>query len=385
MKRILFVMSDTGSGHRAAAQAVYDAMDQRYGGAVQSSMVDVFKNHTNFPFNAFPELYPKMMHHSQKVYDWSFRLSNTRMMARLSAAVMYQTSRRRLRLMAAQYPVDVVVSTHSIITRPVFTALTRHQRPRPLLFTVVVDLVSVHALWFDPRSHHFFLPTAAAQQAGLKSGISPDKLHMTGIPVHPKFTALQESASTLRAQLGWQDKPTVLLMGGGDGIQRVLDIALGINEARLPLQLVVVAGRNAQLYEVLQQVQWHIPVQRYAFVDNMHQLMHASDLLVTKAGSLTISEACVSGVPMLLYLALPGQEAGNVDYVVGNKVGWYTPSTPTIVRTLRQLMMEEGQTTIKQYGQNTARISHVDAVWRISDAIWQALDSTTPPHPVGLG
>lgn len=372
MKRIVFVMSDTGNGHRTAAQAISTALDMKYGDQVQCEIVDIFKQYTPFPFKNFPEFYPRMVQHSSYLYSAAFKLSNTPKRARLLASALYAMSYAQLRQLASDYEADAIVSTHSIITSPSFSAMSKLEK-RPLFFTVVVDLISTHMFWYDKRSDIFLLPTQSAHNNGLSAGINTDKMVVTGIPVHPKFSDVSKDKKAVRQQLGWNlDLPTVLLTGGGDGISRLYDIATGINESRLPVQIAVITGRNHALKQALDNIDWHYPAHIYSFVNNMHELMSASDLLLTKAGSLTISEACVVGLPMLLYEALPGQEEGNLSYVVDNQAGWYTPSTRTILRKLKQLIQDDTD-DLTAYKANARRLSQPDAASNIAEIIWQNL------------
>jgi len=128
----------------------------------------------------------------------------------------------------------------------------------------------------------------------------------------------------------------ILLVGGGDGMGPLKRVAKAINEARLKATLVVICGRNVELREDLEDVDWHMPVHLYGFTSNMPQFMAAADMLVTKAGPGTISEAFISGLPLVLYARLPGQEDGNVSYVVDEHAGVWAPRPREVVEAVRR-------------------------------------------------
>jgi 1,2-diacylglycerol 3-beta-galactosyltransferase len=135
--------------------------------------------------------------------------------------------------------------------------------------------------------------------------------------------------------LGWpQEKLVVLLIGGGEGMGPLEKTAVAIAEANLPITLVVVAGRNVELKERLETRQWPMKTLIYGFVNEMPDFMRAADILVTKAGPSTITEALNAGLPLILYSRLPGQEDGNVDYVLSEGVGLWAPKTSYIVSAL---------------------------------------------------
>lgn len=372
MKRIVFLMSDTGHGHRAAAEAISAALKHLYGDAVQCEIVDVFKRYTPFPFRNFPEYYPQMMKRGSRLYQLGYKISNTPRRARLLSSALHAFSYPMLRQLTRDYNADAIVSTHSIITAPSLDAFNRLQN-RPLFITVVVDLVSTHMFWYDKRSDLLLLPTEIAFQHGVSAGIQPQRMVVTGMPVHPNFIRGPISKAEARSLLGWDpDLPAVLLVGGGDGIGHLYKVADKINKSEIPCQLAIITGRNQRLQKALQSINWNLPVHLYGFTDGMYTMMSSSDVLITKAGSLTISEACVTGLPMILYQALPGQEEGNLDYITSAGAGVYAPSAKTIALKLQEFLAEDGA-LLKQYAENARKLSRPNAVWEIARSIWEQL------------
>ena len=127
----------------------------------------------------------------------------------------------------------------------------------------------------------------------------------------------------------------VLLVGGGEGMGPIEKTAEAIAEANLPITLVIIAGRNVDLKQRLEARQWPMKTLIYGFVHEMPEFMQAADILVTKAGPSTITEALNAGLPIILYSRLPGQEDGNVDYVISEGVGVWAPKTSYIVSALQ--------------------------------------------------
>jgi 1,2-diacylglycerol 3-beta-galactosyltransferase len=117
------------------------------------------------------------------------------------------------------------------------------------------------------------------------------------------------------------DRPLFLIMGGGEGVGRLYEVARAVAASRPPAQMVDVAGRNGRLGRRLEAVTWEIPTRILGFVTNVSQWMAAADVLITKAGPGVLSEAFIAGLPLVLSGAIPGQEASNVDYVVRHGAG----------------------------------------------------------------
>jgi 1,2-diacylglycerol 3-beta-galactosyltransferase len=201
---------------------------------------------------------------------------------------------------------------------------------------MVTDLVTTHTLWYHKEADLCLVPTEAARQRGLIAGLKPEQIKVVGLPVADRFCQPIGDKNNLRQQLGWpQDLPVVLLVGGGEGMGPLEKTAVAIAEANLSITLVVIAGRNEELNARLKAIQWPMPTFIYGFVHDMPDFMRAADILVTKAGPGTISEALNAGLPMILYSRLPGQEDGNVDYVISEGVGLWAPKTSHIVSALR--------------------------------------------------
>ncbi|MBK8020373.1 MAG: glycosyltransferase [Chloroflexi bacterium] len=370
-KRILFLMSDTGGGHRAAAEAIGAALQQRYGDDnLAIELVDVFKSYSPFPLNYMPEFYPWLINHSKSSWGMGYKLSNSRRSAKVMSRAMYVTAEKRMKMMVREHPADVVVCVHSILTRPAVDAFVNAADDRPPFITVVTDLVSTHMFWYDKRVERTLVPTETAYERGVMAGLKSSSMRVTGLPVHPSFSNIP-SQHEARALLGWDlNLPTILMVGGGDGMGPLFKNARALNARKLRCQIAIIAGRNRSLQTKLEESDWNQPTHIYGFMKDMPRLMAASSILVSKAGPATLCEACIAGLPMILFDAIPGQETGNVDYVVDNKAGVFAP-TPRNVADAAEAWLSEGPAGLKRRSENARRIAHPNAVWDIADEIWQ--------------
>lgn len=330
--QILFLFSDTGGGHRSATEAVIEALCLEFGDGVKTEMVDIFKDYAPRPLNHMPDWYPHFVR-VPRAWGLGYRLSNGHRRARLLTASAWPYVRRAIRSLIVQHPSDLVVSMHPLANAPTIRAMGRDRSP---FITVVTDLVTTHALWYHRRADLCLVPTEAAYQRALRFGLRPEQVRVVGLPVADRFCAPAGDSAALRARFGWPvDRPLILLVGGGDGMGPLEKTARAIAQARLPASLVIVAGRNQALKARLEALSWPIPTFIYGFVRAMPDFMRAADFLVTKAGPGTISEALIAGLPMVLYSRLPGQEDGNVSYIVSQGAGVWAPHPDQIVAELR--------------------------------------------------
>jgi 1,2-diacylglycerol 3-beta-galactosyltransferase len=329
---ILFLFSDTGGGHRSATEAIIEALNFEYDARMTTEMVDIFLDLAPRPLSYMPKWYPYMVR-LPEVWGFSYRLSNSPRRAKAIVESAYPYVRRTLRKVIRQHPADMIVSLHPLANDPFLHALGKN---RPPFITVVTDLVTTHTLWYHKDTDLCLVPTEAAQQRALQAGLSPDQVRLVGLPVADRFCQPVGDPTALREKLGWPiDPPVVLLVGGGDGMGPIEKTALAIAAANLPITLVIIAGRNQELKQRLEAREWPIMTKIYGFVHEMPDFMRAANILVTKAGPGTITEALNAGLPIILYSRLPGQEDGNVDYVISEGVGIWAPKTSYIVSAIR--------------------------------------------------
>jgi 1,2-diacylglycerol 3-beta-galactosyltransferase len=340
--RLLLLFSDTGGGHRSAAEALIEAWRAEHPDRVVAEMVDVFRHYTPFPFNRFGPSYPWVVRHFSRAYAATFRRSDAPTRARALARAAYPYVRPHLHRLLTEHPADAVVSIHPLFNHCVNWAMRELGLRRPYV-TVVTDLWTAHAFWFYPRVTHVIVPTEGARERGLSYGVPPERISVRGLPVARRFTeALRQAPgkAEVRLRLGLAPEGrVVLLVGGGDGMGPLFDTAHALDAALpvggAPAQLVVVTGRNAALRQRLRAQPWRRPVRVEGFVTNMPEWMAAADVLVTKAGPGTITEGLLSGLPLVLIGKVPGQEDGNVDFVVASGVGAWEPRPERAAATLR--------------------------------------------------
>ena len=328
---ILFLYSDTGGGHRAAAEAIIEAIDLEFPGQVSTEMVDIFLRYAPPPINLAPRIYPRLSQ-MPNVWEMGYRASDGRRRTRFAYRMLWPYLRNSLTKMVADHPSSLIVSVHQMINTPV----SRVARSIGVPFvTVVTDLVSTHAAWYCPTADLIILPTQAAYKRGLDLRLPASHMQVIGQPVADRFCQPPGDKASLRDALGWRkDLPVAVLVGGGEGMGPLAAAAYAIDEAHLPLQLVIVAGRNRALQRQLEAHTWNIPVKVYGFTPQMPDFMRAADFLITKAGPGTISEAFIAGLPVILYSKMPGQEDGNVDFVVEEGAGVWAPKPHMVAETL---------------------------------------------------
>ena len=327
---IVFLFSDTGGGHRSAAQAIIGALEHGYPDQFTYEMIDIFRDFAPPLLDRIPDIYP-LLSRKPRLLGQIFHLSDDPRRIRRILKIIWPYIRSSLNRLIFEYPADLFVSVHPLINIPLGHALEKTGSKTPWV-TVVTDLVTIHTTWFCSQADLIIVPTEYAYQVGLKWGISPDRMKVVGLPVAEEFSQRNSDSREIRAGMGWPlDDPLVLLMGGGEGMGQLEAIATALDEASLPVTLVIVAGRNKALQQRLEARSWKIPTRVYGFVQAMPDFMRAASILLSKAGPGTISEAINSGLPVILYDRLEGTEDGNVGYLVDHGAGLWAPDPGLVV------------------------------------------------------
>jgi len=313
---ILILHATAGAGHTRAAQAVAAAL--RPSGR-SHRVVDTLECMTALFRRTYVKSYIDLVQTAPELWGYFYEKSDTvaaptSKRARARLAFDKLNARSFTQLLADARP-DVILCTHFLPLELLSDLKGRGKLDVPV-HAVVTD-VSPHAFWIYPHIEHYHVATPAAARELARKGFPADRISVTGIPVDPVF-AHRTPAPAARAKLGLPEKPTALLLSGGFGIGPMQQMLASFAASRSDLSLVVVAGKNADMEKQCRALaaKLPVPVTVHGFVTNMHELMDAADLIVTKPGGLTTTEILAKGKPMALVAPIPGQEQRNCEYLL---------------------------------------------------------------------
>jgi 1,2-diacylglycerol 3-beta-galactosyltransferase len=365
---IVFYFSDTGGGHRSAAEAIIEAINLEFKNQVTTEMVDFFKSYAPRPFNRAAEMYPYMVK-APHLWGASFHATDGRARARAITTTMWPIARQAARSLVQSHPADLIVTVHPFANSFALRALGKN---RPPFINVVTDMVTTHALWYDNRADLILVPTETARLRAIKYNMPPEKVQVVGLPVADRYCQSVGRKSTLRKKLGWPvGRPIVLLVGGGEGMGPLAKTAQAIDASGLDIVLIIVCGRNQRLKASLEECEWENPTLIYGFTRDMPDFMRASDYIVTKAGPGTIAEALNAELPIILYSKLPGQEDGNVTFVEEEGAGVWAPHPLDVVRTLTRWISRPAER--QKVVENCRRAGKPEAARRIAHILGEKL------------
>ncbi|KAJ8767895.1 hypothetical protein K2173_020835 [Erythroxylum novogranatense] len=371
-KNVLILMSDTGGGHRASGEAIRDAFKLEFGDAYRVIVKDVWKEYTGWPLNDMERQYKFMLKHVQ-LWKVAFHSTSPRWIhgCYLAAIAAYYAKEVEAGLM--EYKPDVIISVHPLMQHiPLWVLKWQGLQKKVVFATVITDLNSCHPTWFHPGVNRCYCPSKEVAKRAALDGLDESQIRVFGLPIRPSFARAVISKNELRAELEMDpDLPAVLLMGGGEGMGPVgktanaLGKSLQDKESGKPIgQLIIICGRNKVLKSALESENWKIPVKVRGFETRMEKWMGACDCIITKAGPGTIAEALIRGLPIILNDYIPGQEKGNVPYVVENGAGVFKRSpkeTAGIVTEWFSTKKDE----LKTMSENALKLAQPEAVFDI--------------------
>jgi processive 1,2-diacylglycerol beta-glucosyltransferase len=256
---------------------------------------------------------------------------------------------------------DVVLCTHYQPLEILAGLKPKKDEPRPFTVCVITDF-EAHAFWMAPNVDLYFVAAEETKARLVARGANANDVIPTGIPIAAKFSQLVD-ASAVRKQIGIRDDlPTLLVLSGGFGTGPVGEILEALDKVEAPFQTIVVAGRNEELRRNLAAQDCRHPTRVLGFATNMHELMSIADLILTKPGGLTSSEALALGKPLFILNPIPGQEAANSDFLLERGAAAKVNRIDDLPYRIQQLI---GSAKLAELSRNAKSLGRPDAAEEI--------------------
>ena len=326
MPKLELVFFDAGGGHRSAANALMAAA-QVQGRCWEMNMMnlqelldemDVFRKLTGIRL--------------QDIYNLLLRKGWTLGSAQLLAAmhgIIRLLHPQQVKLLTRYWKTrqpDMVISLVPNFNRAMYSA-ARNLMPHVPYVTILTDMADYPPhFWIERQAQYLICGTDKAKHQALALGHAPEKVFQTsGMILHPRFyDDVELDQQRERETLGLDPNlPTALMMFGGEGSARMLDITRILNASGIAMQLIAVCGRNQKLEQTLSQTARTIPMHVVGFTREVPRLLRLADFFIGKPGPGSISEAIAMGVPVIVECnswTLP-QERYNAQWVTENGVG----------------------------------------------------------------
>lgn len=316
---VLFLSISMGAGHLKAAYALKEYVEKKYPHS-KNIIVDTFKYINPLAHKIIVDGYLKTIKIKPQLYGKLYNLSEyIKILNKLSNIMNIMLSPKIERLIKEFNP-SVIVCTHPFPLQMVSYLKKENKISTPTI-AILTDYVN-HPLWFHKNIEAFIVGHDYIKQDMVRCGIPKERIFSYGVPVSQVFLN-KEKKALARKELSLEDKFTVLIMGGSLGYGNLESTFVNFGKCFREMQLIVICGKNKKLEKRLKKISYSFnkKVQILGYTNNISKLMDAADILVTKPGGMTISEALIKELPMFIISPIPGQEERNAKFLVTSGAG----------------------------------------------------------------
>ena len=336
-KRVLLMYISQVSGHRQGAVAI------------AKSLKSLNPDCEVLSINGFGYIYPLMekiintaymgvIKRAPKIWEYLYDNPKIIKLSEKWKQSIHKSSHKKLKPLIEEFKPDVVVCTQAFPCGMVADYKKAHHLPMTVI-GVLTDYAP-HLYWLHEGVDYYVVPSQEAHDRYVKEGIEANRIKVLGIPIRIKF-AQSLDRRAIAKKLGLDcNMPTVLIMGGGQGLGPMKEAVKSLVHLGRPLQLIVICGTNVKLVHWIKKIQRQTnkKILFYDYASNVDELMEVSTLIVSKPGGMTTSECLAKGLPMVIIDPIPGQEERNSQFLVNQGVAMRVEDKHHIAHAIESLL-----------------------------------------------
>lgn len=335
--KIMIMTASVGCGHDQVAGIIKKQLLDKHKN-IEIKIIDFIDIFPPAMGQFIKSAYLKMIDKAPNWYNLLYKLTaKTGQKNKVSSIFTYKYKKKICALIRAFNPHMVLFTNPFPLI--LVSQLKRKNKINTYTASIITDYTA-HSVWLDPTINSYFVGSNILKKEMTDRGISAFKIHVTGIPVDRKFNVPVNREEKM-AELGLDvNIPTVLIMGGGLGLGSIEEILETTNKINRPLQLIVIAGKNESLKHELENRMYNQKhnVKVLGFCNNVHELMECSHLLISKSGGLTMTEAVIKKLPILVFNPIPGQEMKNAQYFSNMGAAMYLKDLKEVNNAIDELL-----------------------------------------------
>lgn len=365
--KILILSATFGDGHKQVAKAINEAIEFTLPN-VEPVILDVMEWIHPYLYPVSNFFYRRIINKFPQVYSYLYKRTREKNSFSVKLNTLLTFGMGSMLEVLEKINPSVVVSTY-----PFAASIMSKLKEQGLIDIPVVTIITdytYHSYWIHPYTDQYIVGTKQLRDRLISLGVESYKIKNTGIPICQKFVK-PLSREVLATKYGLDSKQfTILVMGGGDGfIGKGLSTFHALEDLASPLQLIIICGRNNRLRKQLEE---ELKTSKHNFLvtgfcDNVNELMAISDLLISKPGGVTISEAMAMELPFLIYKPLPGQEEDNADYLVKTGLALRAENEKELISKIHHMLSDSFplltmRQKTRQYQTKTASVDALDII-----------------------
>lgn len=334
--KALIISVTCGQGHNSTARALIKSLEDK---GIECDFLDCFEYINKILAGIIDDGYQLSTKIAPKPYSAFYKLAEKRKKPEVFSKMKVTNSilASKLRTYIEESNPDVIITTHCFASALV-SILKENNVIHSKNISIVTDF-TVHPFWEDSLNFDYIVVASELlNNQVLKKGYRAEQILTTGIPIHSKFSKNNYDKRQLREKLGLDpDKRTLLLMSGSMGYGNIKKTVSVLDKIDADFQTIVVCGNNEDAKLKVDKMRKFKKFITFGYVNNVDELMAASDCIVTKPGGLTTSEALSMDLPLIIVNPIPGQEERNRDFLLNNGAAVAVSETCPIEDVLYQL------------------------------------------------
>ena len=311
---ILILSASTGGGHMRASKAIESYMIKQ-DKDINVKIVDSLLYISPILNKTITSGYVYLATKTPKLYGKLYDLSNKDRKFSNFVTRINNIFANKLLPLIDDFKPDVIITTHPFPTEMVSRLKLKNEINIPLI-CIMTDYAP-HKAWLSEKVDAYIVANDDMVAKMVAQGVSEEHIYPYGIPVDEVFFEEEEKQLVLE-ELNLENLPTILMMAGSFGVANVFDIYANIIDIDLDFQIILVTGKNKKLYNQFEEVVGNSPknTKLIYFTNEINKFMQASDIIITKPGGLTVTEALACNIPMAIFDAIPGQEEENAEFLI---------------------------------------------------------------------
>ncbi|MFD2616665.1 MGDG synthase family glycosyltransferase [Terrilactibacillus laevilacticus] len=371
--KILILSATIGDGHKQVAKAISEAVEYTLSNT-ETITIDIMEWIHPYLYPLSNYVYKRSIKKFPQIYSYLYRKTRVKSVFSTKLISLFMLGIHSMLEIVHRVKPSIIVCTY-----PFAAGMISKLKEQGLIdipsVTVITDYTD-HSYWIHPLTDQYIVGSSQVKDRLISAGVEPYKINITGIPIRKRFFETPTREQLIKKFDINSDKFTILIMGGGDGFfGKGVSTFQALESISPSVQLIIVCGRNKKLKKRLEQdcINFKHDVLLMGYCENIHELMAMSDLIITKPGGVTTSEALAMELPLLIYKPLPGQEEDNARFLLESRLALVAKDQNELINKIQSLLDDSESLVfmkqrIKQY---STKISSLEAINVIVHAINQ--------------
>lgn len=370
--KILILSATFGDGHKQVAIAIGEAVENSLPD-VEHIILDVMQWLHPYLYPVSNFLYKRVIRRYPQVYSYLYRKTRDRCSFSVKLNGLFSLGMGSMLEIVERIHPTVVVSTYPFAAG-IMSKLKEQGLINIPVVTIITDYTN-HSYWIHPFTDQYVVGSEQVKERLISLGVDSNKIKSTGIPIRQRFVETQSREALASKYNLNSNQFTILVMGGGDGfIGKGLSTFKAFEKLSFSIQLIIICGRNKKLQKQLEEELRNSKhkVLLLGFCENVNEWMAISDLMISKPGGVTTTEAMAMELPLLIYNPLPGQEEDNADYFVKSGLAIMAETDQDLMTKIYQmghdtLFLKSMKQKAKFYQTKTSSLDALDVIMRTAN------------------